>query len=257
MGEAAEPIKDLKQLEKMKEELKLIPHGEIFYLIFEFGLNSGLRISDILRLKVNQVLDDYVSIREQKTGKLKKFPINEHLRILIKKYLKIRKLKCTDFLFKSTKYFGLTNVNRSSCNRAFKRAAQNAGITNHVSTHTMRKTFGYHYYKRTKDLVLLQKIFNHSSSHVTLRYLGIDQEEIDKAYMNLVYSESETTENTDENKVTNTTDINALPDKYIIYSKMAALEKRIHKRLEAFEDRLISTLDYALKKDLNRGKEYG
>ena len=44
MGEAAEPIKDLKQLEKMKEELKLIPHGEIFYLIFEFGLNSGLRI---------------------------------------------------------------------------------------------------------------------------------------------------------------------------------------------------------------------
>ena len=248
MGEAAEPIKDLKQLEKMKEELKLIPHGEIFYLIFEFGLNSGLRISDILRLKVNQVLDDYISIREQKTGKLKKFPVNENLRVLIKKYLKTRKLKCTDFLFKSTKYFGLCSVNRSSVNRALKRAAENAGITSHVSTHTMRKTFGYHYYKQTKDIVLLQKIFNHSSTHITLRYIGMDQEEIDKAYMNLVYSESETTENTDENKVTNTTDINALPDKYIIYSKMAALEKRIYKRLENFEERLISTLDYAFKK---------
>ena len=223
--EAADPIKDLKQLVKMKEELKLLPHGEIFYLIFEFGLNSGLRISDILRLKVNQVLDDYISIREQKTGKLKKFPINEHLRILIKKYLKIRKLKCTDFIFKSTKYFGLVTVNRSSCNRAFKRAAQNAGITAHISTHTMRKTFGYHYYKRTKDLVLLQKIFNHSSTHVTLRYLGIDQEEMDKAYMNLVYSESENPGNSDENKVTNVA--NELPDKYIIYSKMADLEKRI------------------------------
>ena len=182
MGEAAEPIKDLKQLEKMKEELKQLPHGEIFYLIFEFGLNSGLRISDILRLKVNQVLDDYISIREQKTGKLKKFPVNENLRVLIKKYLKTRKLKCTDFLFKSTKYFGLCTVNRSSVNRAFKRAAKNAGITCHISTHTMRKTFGYHYYKRTKDLVLLQKIFNHSSTHITLRYIGITQDQINDSY---------------------------------------------------------------------------
>ena len=182
MGEAAEPIKDLKQLEKMKEELKQLPHGEIFYLIFEFGLNSGLRISDILRLKVNQVWDDYISIRAQKTGKLKKFPVNENLRVLIKKYLKTRKLKCTDFLFKSTKYFGLCTVNRSSVNRAFKRAAKNAGITCHISTHTMRKTFGYHYYKRTKDLVLLQKIFNHSSTHITLRYIGITQDQINDSY---------------------------------------------------------------------------
>lgn len=252
MGEAAEPIKDLKQLEKMKEELKKVKHGEIFYLIFEFGLNSGLRISDILRLKVNQVLDDYISIREQKTGKLKKFPVNENLRILIKKYLKTRKLKCTDFLFKSTKYFGLCTVNRSSVNRAFKRAAKNAGITSHVSTHTMRKTFGYHYYKRTKDLVLLQKIFNHSSTHITLRYIGMDQEEIDNAYMNLVYEEPKTTGNTDKNKATNITDINVLPDKYIIYSKMADLEHRIYKRLENFEERLISTLDYAIKKVLKK-----
>lgn len=248
MGEAAEPIKDLKQLEKMKEELKKVPHGEIFYLIFEFGLNSGLRISDILRLKVNQVLDDYISIREQKTGKLKKFPVNKQLRVLLDNYIKKRKLKLSDFLLKSTRYWGLTNVNRSSVNRAFKRAAENAGITSHVSTHTMRKTFGYHYYKQTKDIVLLQKIFNHSSTHITLRYIGMDQEEIDNAYMNLVYEESKTTGNMDKNKATNIEDINTLPDKYIIYSKMAALEQRIYKRLENFEERLISTLDYAIKK---------
>lgn len=252
MGEAAEPIKDLKQLEKMKEELKKVPHGEIFYLIFEFGLNSGLRISDILRLKVNQVLDDYISIREQKTGKLKKFPVNKQLRALLDNYIKKRKLKLSDFLLKSTRYWGLTNVNRSSVNRAFKRAAENAGITSHVSTHTMRKTFGYHYYKQTKDIVLLQKIFNHSSTHITLRYIGMDQEEIDNAYINLSYDEPKITGNSDQNKVTNITDINVLPDKYIIYSKMADLEHRIYKRLENFEERLIATLDYAIKKVLKK-----
>ena len=248
MGEAAEPIKDLKQLEKMKEELKKVKNGEIFYLVFEFGLNSGLRISDILRLKVNQVLDDYISIREQKTGKLKKFPVNKELRKAINEYLNERELNLNDFLFKSVRNYLDVNIHRSQVGRIFKKAAKNAGITSHVSTHTMRKTFGYHYYKQTKDIVLLQKIFNHSSTHITLRYIGMDQEEIDNAYMNLVYEESKTTGNTDKNKATNIEDINTLPDKYIIYSKMAALEQRIYKRLENFEERLISTLDYAIKK---------
>ena len=51
----------------------------------------------------------------------------------------------------------------------------------------MRKTFGYHYYKQTKDIATLQKIYNHSSPSITLRYIGIVQDEIDKAFDNFRY----------------------------------------------------------------------
>ena len=51
-----------------------------------------------------------------------------------------------------------------------------------IGTHTLRKTFGYHFYKRNKDVAMLQKLFNHSSPSITLRYIGIEQDEIDEAY---------------------------------------------------------------------------
>ncbi|WP_312859663.1 tyrosine-type recombinase/integrase [Peribacillus huizhouensis] len=50
-----------------------------------------------------------------------------------------------------------------------------------ISTHTMRKTFGYAYYRRTKDLAFLQNIFNHSAPSITKRYIGITQEKIDES----------------------------------------------------------------------------
>ena len=60
------------------------------------------------------------------------------------------------------------------------------GIDYKIGTHTLRKTFGYHHYKKFKDVALLQKIFNHSSPAITLRYIGIDQEEIDESYNNFI-----------------------------------------------------------------------
>lgn len=53
-----------------------------------------------------------------------------------------------------------------------------------IGTHTMRKTFGYWHYQQYKDVAILQEIFNHSSPSVTLRYIGINQDNIDKSYMN-------------------------------------------------------------------------
>ena len=50
-----------------------------------------------------------------------------------------------------------------------------------IGTHTLRKTFGYHFYQKYKDLALLQELFNHSAPSVTLRYIGINQDMIDDA----------------------------------------------------------------------------
>ena len=67
-----------------------------------------------------------------------------------------------------------------------RKACEEAGIEYRVGTHTLRKTFGYHHYQKFKDVAVLQKIFNHYSPQVTLRYIGIDQDIIDESYNNFI-----------------------------------------------------------------------
>ena len=77
-------------------------------------------------------------------------------------------------------------MQRTYCYRIINDACSEAGVEYKVGTHTLRKTFGYHHYQKFKDVVVLQKIFNHFSPQVTLRYIGIDQDMIDESYNNFV-----------------------------------------------------------------------
>ena len=159
-----EPIKDKTKLKRVEDLLKRGNWRNL--LLFIMGINTGLRVSDILALNVKDVKHkDYVTIFEKKTGKRKSFPLNEKVQGIVK-YVTYRK-KLTEPLFK----------------RIINRACRRAGIDNHIGTHTLRKTSGYHHYKQFKDVVILQKIFNHSSPQITLRYIGVEQDEIDKSYL--------------------------------------------------------------------------
>ena len=67
-----------------------------------------------------------------------------------------------------------------------KNACEEVGLEEKIGTHSMRKTFGYHHYQQFKDIVILQKIFNHSSPQITLRYIGVEQDQIDDSYNNFI-----------------------------------------------------------------------
>ena len=83
--------------------------------------------------------------------------------------------------------FGETKpISRQRAWGVLKTVADFVGVDD-LGCHSMRKTFGYHYYKKTKDIALLQNIFNHSSSAITLRYIGITDDLLDKAYDNIEY----------------------------------------------------------------------
>ncbi|BDG48661.1 hypothetical protein PspKH34_32220 [Parageobacillus sp. KH3-4] len=82
-----------------------------------------------------------------------------------------------DYLFRSLR--SPLPIKRIQAYKILNRAAKRDGILE-IGTHTLRKTSGYHFYQRTKDVALLQKIFNHSYPSVTLRYIGINQDIIDK-----------------------------------------------------------------------------
>lgn len=179
-----QPIRDKKKLEEMKDELR--KSGTRNYLLFYTGINTGLRISDIIKLKYDDIRDEYnnmkshISIIEKKTKKSKKFPICNGLYNELEKYT--RNLKPGEYLFKSQKGNNRP-ITTSQAYRIIVNAGAKIGL-DEIGTHTMRKTFGYHHYQQYHDVALLQTLFNHSSPSITLRYIGIEQDEIDKSYSN-------------------------------------------------------------------------
>jgi integrase len=171
---SVEPIRDKNKIEIVKKILK--EHGSRDYLLFLLGINSGLRISDILKLKVSDVKDkQFVELKEQKTGKYKRFPITNSYKNVINEFI-IGK-NSNEWLFSSQK--GNHPITRIQAYRIICNACLKAGITTRIGTHTLRKTFGYHFYNKTKDIALLQCIFNHSTPAITLKYIGITQDIID------------------------------------------------------------------------------
>lgn len=178
-----EPIRNKLKIKKMYYYLN--EKDPKYGLLFKFGLNTGLRISDILPIRVKDIFKndgefrDYLVIKEKKTKKEKKIKLNDALRKAIKAYVEQQKLSPDSYLFHSRKgsYFG-----RVQAYRVLKEAANACGIEN-FGTHSLRKTWGYWTYKMSKyNIGLIMDTFNHSNQSITLRYIGVSQDQKDELY---------------------------------------------------------------------------
>lgn len=179
--EYVEPIRNKQQIKALKSYLK--KHNLRDYLLFVLGINSGLRISDLLLLKIKDVKTrDRIVIREKKTGKIKDFPLSDICKKTINEYLASIKNE-SEWLFKSKK--GDRPITRIQAYRIMNHAARTVGINEAIGTHTLRKTFGYWAYKSGADVTKIQKLLNHSAPSVTLAYIGITKDELDTIYINL------------------------------------------------------------------------
>lgn len=165
-----EPIRDMQKVKAFKSAL--LEKGSRDYIMGLIGLNTGLRISDILDLKVGQVKNKKETvITEEKTGKKRKIywdSIYEE----IQNYVENKNEN--DYLIASRQGGPLE---RTQAWRIIRAAGKKCNLLD-LGTHSLRKTFGYHYYKKTHDVAMLMQIFNHSSPTITLRYIGINDEEI-------------------------------------------------------------------------------
>ncbi len=170
----AQPITDMKLIKDLMEVYK---KGSKQYLLLAYSLNTGLRISDILRANVKDSLQGIWKDREDKTGKEKLIQLNPKLQLLIRDYVQEHQLQEHDYLFYSNKNRDKP-ISRVQAHRIVAHSGDMIGVT--LSCHSLRKTFGYMAYKNDVDLSLLQYIFNHSSQAVTLRYIGITQDEANK-----------------------------------------------------------------------------
>jgi integrase len=190
-----EPIRDMKKIEAMKKILLADrTFGKRNHLLFVFGINSGLRISDILSMTIADVatakgkVRKQVTIKEKKTGKNKTFVLNKNITAVLQEYLdEMPELVPNIPLFKSRKLDKTGKYKALSRIQAWEiltKAAKMAGIEN-MGTHTMRKTFGYHAYRAGYGIEKLQEVFNHSSPAITKRYIGITQDEINEIYISV------------------------------------------------------------------------
>ncbi len=179
-----EPIRDWDKIQEIKS-LLLSEEKYRDWLMFTLGLNFALRISDLLKLKVSDVFDDdmfpknRVILREKKTGKENFLTITNGSREALVQYHRLKRLKYSnDFLFRS-RQGGDRPIDRVQAYRILNDVAQKVGLNDiNVGTHTMRKTWGYHAYKRfnlSLDDVMLK--LNHQSIQSTKRYIGLSADE--------------------------------------------------------------------------------
>jgi integrase len=192
-AQEVEPIKNLKDVAKIKQYL-LGKANKRDYMLFVLGINVGLRAGDLLSLKVKDVtsggiISDIVRIQEEKTKKQREFVLNKSAKEAISLYLaSLTAYSPEDYLFASRKGDGHITVEYA--HSIIKGTMRDLKIKGNYGTHSLRKTFAYHTYTSniaTNPSILetLQKMLNHSSSAVTLRYIGITKEVITDVYTSL------------------------------------------------------------------------
>jgi integrase len=168
-----QPLRSLQDIEDMKQSLRRWC-SERDYFLFLLGINTGLRVSDIVALRVKDIQGkDHLLISEEKSGK-RRLVFLKPIQTDVEAYTK--GMDPDGWLFPSRKGGG--PISPTQAYRALVKAGAMIDRAD-IGTHTMRKTFGYHYYKRHQDVAKLQEIFNHSAPSITKRYIGITQDEID------------------------------------------------------------------------------
>jgi integrase len=177
-----DPIKSKKHIQIIK---KLLADRPLDFALFTVGINTNLRASDLLGIKVNQVNDlnpnDEIVLNEKKTKKGRRLNLNKACIEAIQGLLASREYQDADYLFTGQR--GVLTV--PTVNQKVKSWCRELNLKGNFGGHTLRKTFGYH--QRVTfgtDLPTLMVCFNHSTQKQTLDYLCIQPEEIRDVYEN-------------------------------------------------------------------------
>lgn len=183
-----DPIRDLKDIKLIKKILIERPRD---FALFVLGINTNLRASDLLRIRVGDVRylkpGEYFTLREKKTLKLRSITINKAVFDAIRQLLEDdQNVVDGDYLFRSRKKQSASGgmLTVSYLNSLVKSWCSEINLRGNYGSHTLRKTFGYiHRTVFGTDIPTLMEMFNHSSQRQTLTYLGIQSCEIKDAYL--------------------------------------------------------------------------
>lgn len=181
-----QPIRDQDIIDGIKEYLKSKSLRN--YLFFCLGIYSGLRVSDLLELRVGMVKSTHVNMTESKNKNKKKFIIHPSIREDLNRFIEGK--NDHEYLFVSRQVKQKSKmkgkpIDRSTAYKILNDAAKQFGLSE-IGTHTLRKTWGYQLYTQDpRNLALLMEMYNHKDPSDTLRYIGITQDMMDAAIVRL------------------------------------------------------------------------
>lgn len=162
-----------------------------FCLLVGCGVFTGLRISDLLQLKYSDILgSETFIVTEKKTGKRREIKVNQQLRDLVQRIYDIQKVQCVDGLMFLNKY-GKKPIDRCYVNSQLKIIVKRYRIktSGNISSHLFRKCLGRRVMEvnnySNESLILLSEVFGHSNPAITMRYLGLRQQEVLSVYDSL------------------------------------------------------------------------
>lgn len=186
----SQPIRRLEQLEELKNYYINCKPNMRNTVLIHLGLNTILRISDLLSLHWKDVYDfrknefrTHITKLEQKTKKENCIAMNKNALSILERYKKeLSDVKPDDYLFPGQ--ISGEHLSRFQAYRVIRNAAEKVGIEGTISCHSLRKTFGYHACKAGAQPAVLMFLFNHSSYHITEIYLGIEQDDKDEIFLN-------------------------------------------------------------------------
>lgn len=186
-----QPIKSIKELDALKDYYLSTKPNLRNYALITTGINTALRIGDILSLTWSEVYDfdtehfrGHIVVREHKTGKENIIAANKNvIRSLAMYRESLVYVTPSQYIF--TGRYENTALSRSQAFRIIKQACSELHLPENISCHSLRKTFGYHAWASGANPTVLMIIFNHSSFQVTKRYLGIEQDDKDRVFLNL------------------------------------------------------------------------
>ncbi|MGL5803812.1 MAG: tyrosine-type recombinase/integrase [Cetobacterium sp.] len=172
-------IKDIELIKDIKRYFK--ERNERDYVMFMTGIYTGLRISDILRLRVGDVKDkDRMRIIQQKTGNAVAITLNSELKEVYKSYCENKDKM--DYLISNERVKVSKAITRDRAYRIMNIMAKEFQL-DRIGTHTLRKTCGYHLYINSdKDIGLVMQVLGQKDEASTLRYIGINDIDIEKAF---------------------------------------------------------------------------
>ena len=183
-----QPIRNKTQVQQLAAYY--LNRGEIRnYVLIILGVNTALRISDLLRLTWDDVYDfdrgwvrAHIELVEMKTHKTKTIALNDST-VCALTLLAAQSAESGRFIFENSRTG--KEISRIQAYRLIRNAAEALEFQDRVSCHSLRKTLGYHAWKKGVSLAIIMEIYNHSSLATTRRYLGVTQDDKDEVYLGL------------------------------------------------------------------------
>lgn len=180
-----EAVKTESDAETISRKLTLNAKGNTLYAdIWRFGVNTALRISDLLTLTFDDVQSERLVIKEAKTGKTRDIDLNSSAKAIIGRRRAAHPTQTYLFEVDSNRAKGKA-VSRVAVANAFKAVGDEMGLQ--LGTHSMRKTRGWLMYNGGVSIEMICKVLNHSSPAVTMAYIGITRAEVGATYHQFVF----------------------------------------------------------------------